>query len=81
VGNRVRSERKRLGLTLEELALKVGVKAITLHRIETGKSSPSVVLLSESAKHLKSSIVSFVDIPKPIVYIKSQAQEAVISVH
>ena len=78
VARRIRSERKRLGLTLEELAGKVGISRLTLQRIETGKSSPSVALLSEIAQHLNKSIVSFVeDTEKPMVSIKDKDQQII----
>ena len=80
LGIRIRSERKRQGLTIEELAEKVGITSVTLHRIETGKTSPSVVLLSEIAQNLNTSITSFVrDIDKPLVLIKDEAQETISS--
>lgn len=62
IGTKIRIERKRSGLTLSQLAEKVGITLITLQRIETGKSSPSVALLSEIAQNLDKSIVSFVKI-------------------
>jgi len=52
VGKRVREIRKNAGLSMKELAAKVGVSFLTIQRIETGKVSPSVALLSEIAYHL-----------------------------
>jgi transcriptional regulator with XRE-family HTH domain len=76
VGTKIRMERRKNGLTLEQLARKVGVSLITLHRIETGKTSPSVALLSEIAQGLNQSIVSFVqEIDKPLIYIKDKNQQ------
>jgi quercetin dioxygenase-like cupin family protein/DNA-binding Xre family transcriptional regulator len=76
IGTRIRVERKKTGLTLRELAEKVGINPITLHRIETGKSSPSVALLSEIAQALNQSIVSFVQgIDRPLVHIKNKNQQ------
>jgi transcriptional regulator with XRE-family HTH domain len=60
VGNEIRIERKKAGLTLQQMARKVGISPMTLQRIETGKSSPSLVLLSEIASTLNKSIYSFV---------------------
>jgi transcriptional regulator with XRE-family HTH domain len=60
IGTEIRVERKKRGLTLEQFAKKVGISIVTLHRIETGKSSPSVVLLSEIAHKLNKSIYSFI---------------------
>jgi transcriptional regulator with XRE-family HTH domain len=78
VGTKIRSERKRKGLTLEELAAKVGITIVTLQRIETGKSSPSVALLSEIAQNLDTSIVSFVqELDKPLVHLKRENQQVI----
>ena len=44
---------------MNQVADKVGVSYITIHRIETGKVSPSVVLLSEIASCLGEPITSF----------------------
>ncbi len=56
IGSRIRAERKRLGLTLETLAAKVGVSKMTLQRIETGATSPSIVTLTDLSFHLKQPI-------------------------
>ena len=80
IGTKIRLERKKNGLTLREMAKKVGISPITLHRIETGKSSPSVALLSEIAHNLNKSIVSFVrEVEKPFVHIKGKDQQSVSS--
>ena len=60
IGNEIRIERKKAGLTLEQMARKVGISPMTLQRIETGKSSPSLGLLSEIANALNKSIYSFI---------------------
>lgn len=78
IGKKIREERKKNGLTLEQLAKKVGISPITLQRIETGKSSPSVVLLSEIAQHLNKSIHSFLDErEEPFVCIKRKNQRSI----
>lgn len=58
LGQRIRAMRKENGLTMAQLAQRVGVNYATIHRVETGKVSPSVVLLSEIAHCLGHSIVS-----------------------
>jgi transcriptional regulator with XRE-family HTH domain len=65
VGPKIRIERRKMGLSLEQLAHQVKISPMTLQRIETGKSSPSVVLLAEIANHLKKSIHSFLDDAEP----------------
>jgi len=74
IGTKIRIERKKNGLTLEQLAKRVGISPITLQRIETGKSSPSVVLLSEIAQTLNKPIASFFEIDKSLVHITRQNQ-------
>ncbi len=61
IGPKIRLERKKMGLSLEQLAHKVNISPMTLQRVETGKSSPSVVLLTEIANHLNKSILSFLE--------------------
>jgi transcriptional regulator with XRE-family HTH domain len=60
IGTKIRNERKKSGMTLESLAKQVGISLITLQRIETGRSSPSVALLSEIAQCLNKPIFSFI---------------------
>ena len=80
VGTKIRLERKNSGLTLEKFAKKLGISALTLQRIETGKSSPSVVLLSEIAQQLKKSIHSFLEDKKnSFVCIKRKNQRSIAS--
>ena len=82
IGPKIRIERKKMGLSLEQLAHKVNVSPMTLQRIETGKSSPSVVLLAEIANHLNKSIHSFFeepDAPKLPICIKRQNQLSISS--
>jgi len=59
IGLRIRDVRKKTGLTMNQLADRVGVSYITIYRIETGKVSPSVVLLSEIAHSLGEPITAF----------------------
>jgi len=66
VGKRVREIRKNAGLSMKELAEKVGVSFLTIQRIETGKVSPSVALLSEIAYHLNYPLASLVAEGKPV---------------
>jgi len=59
VGSRIREVRKRAGLTMRQLAQKLGVSYLTIQRIETDRTSPSVALLSDIAHHLNRPIISF----------------------
>ena len=52
LAHRIRSERKRLGLALNELTEKVSIRPLRPQKIQTVKSSPSVALLiSPMIKH------------------------------
>jgi transcriptional regulator with XRE-family HTH domain len=79
VGKRVREVRKNAGLSMKELAQKVGVSFLTIQRIETGKVSPSVVLLSDIAYHLNYPLASLVTEGKPVIHIKGSQQPVIES--
>jgi len=79
VGKRVREIRKNAGLSMKELAAKVGVSFLTIQRIETGKVSPSVALLSEIAYHLNYPLASLVAEGKPVIHIKGTQQPVIES--
>jgi transcriptional regulator with XRE-family HTH domain len=59
LGNNIRHARKKMGLSIKQLANMAGVSYATIHRVETDKVSPSVALLSEIAHHLGQPIDSF----------------------
>ena len=78
IGTKIRTQRKKNGLTLKELAERVAISAITLQRIETGKTSPSVVLLSEIAQALNKPVSSFIEENyKPLIHIKRENQRRI----
>ena len=79
VGKRVREIRKNAGLSMKELAEKVGVSFLTIQRIETGKVSPSVAVLSEIAYHLNYPLASLVAEGKPVIHIKGSQQPVIDS--
>ena len=79
LGNKIREIRKGAGLSMKALAEKVGVTLLTIHRIETGKVSPSVALLSEIAYHLNYPISSFVAGERSVILIKRDAQPVIKS--
>ena len=75
IGGKIRQDRVALGWSIKTLAGKVGVSPMTLHRIEKGQTSPSVVLLSEIAYQLNQPITSFLEDKKsPVVLIKARDQ-------
>ena len=80
LGRKIRELRKSRGLTMQELADLVGVNYTTIYRVETGKVSPSVVMLSEIAHHLGESIVSlFEEKRSHLTVIHSDKQPTVTS--
>ena len=75
LGLRVRETRKRAGLTMKGLAEKVGVSYLTIHRVESGKVSPSVSLLSDISQCLNQPIQKFFDEnPGRCTFIKVEEQ-------
>jgi transcriptional regulator with XRE-family HTH domain len=75
IGGKIRKDRITLGWSLKILAEKVHVSPMTLQRIEKGQTSPSVVLLSEIAYHLKKPLNSFFkDKQDSIIHIKAKNQ-------
>jgi transcriptional regulator with XRE-family HTH domain len=77
IGSRIRTERQKAGMSIEELAKKAGISAITLHRVETEKSSPSVFLLSRIAEILNKPVASFFDSAASVKHIKRGKQRTV----
>ena len=79
VGNKVREIRKRAGLTMKQLGDAIGVSLLTVQRIETGKVSPSVVLLSEIAFHLHYPLTAFIGGERHVVLLKGMEQNTIKS--
>ena len=80
VGDRIRTLRKRAGYSMKQLAEKVGVSYLTIYRIETGKVSPSVTMLSDIAYHLNYPILSFFDhTGNEVVHSKADKQPVISS--
>lgn len=53
IGQQIKSRRRAMKLTQEELAAKIGVNRVTLANYEVGKYLPSVPVLCELAKALQ----------------------------
>lgn len=53
LGKRVQKQRRRLGLTQEELAEKVGISRAYMGYIEQGRNIPSLEVLEKIARILK----------------------------
>lgn len=65
---------------MKQLAEKVGVSYLTIYRIETGKVSPSVTLLSDIAYHLNYPILSFFDhSSNEVIHSKADKQPVISS--
>ena len=56
IGRRVRAERERRGMSLRELARRVGVSPSLISQIETGKAQPSVGTLYSLTRALRMSV-------------------------
>jgi len=80
IGARIRAERNRLNMTLEALAAKAGISKMTLQRIETGATSPSIIVLTELAFHLKQPVESLIRETEPsAVLLKKNLQESLFA--
>jgi len=76
IGSKIRIERKKHGLSLETFAKRVGVSKMTLQRIETGATAPSIVLLAEIAFHLKRPVEALIrDGNAKVVHLKRGQQD------
>lgn len=62
VGEKIRKARKNMGLTMEELSVKVGVKRATISRYESGNISVSIPMLHKIAKALDISPLELMDL-------------------
>jgi transcriptional regulator with XRE-family HTH domain len=80
IGEKIRNERKAKGLSLAGLASRLGISTMTLQRIETGKTSPSVAVLAQISHQLMRPIVFFIrgDNPK-ILHIRKDQQSTIES--
>jgi transcriptional regulator with XRE-family HTH domain len=80
LGLRIRNERKSRGLTLGEMAEKIGISPMTLQRIETGKRSQSVIMLAEIAHLLMKPIDYFIKEKSPkLIFIRKDRQTVIES--
>ena len=78
IGARIRTERNNLGLSLEVLAKKVGISKMTLQRIETGSTSPSIIVLTDISFHLKQPIETLIKEGEPkVVLLKKSRQDTI----
>jgi transcriptional regulator with XRE-family HTH domain len=78
IGRRIREIRTGLGLSIRDLAEKVGISYLTMQRIETDKISPSVVLLAHIAACLNYPITDFLTEEKQsVIHVKAEQQNVV----
>lgn len=61
LGNRVQKARKKMGLTQEELADKIGVRRVYMGYVEQGRNTPSLETLQKLARALGVSLGSLID--------------------
>ncbi|MBI5419791.1 MAG: helix-turn-helix transcriptional regulator [Deltaproteobacteria bacterium] len=74
VGKRIKSIRKRKGLTLQELAEKSGISATAISAIERNVSSPTVNTLSRIGRALGESLSSLLG-ESEIFYVLTRAEK------
>ena len=80
IGLKIRNERKSLKWSLEQMAKKLQISPMTLHRIETGKRSPSVATLAEISHHLRKPIDFFIKEESPkFLHIRKNHQTVIES--
>lgn len=79
LGENIRRERKRLGLTLEKFALLVGTSKTTLQRIEKGAKAPNVDLLYEITQLCRKPMEEFIqEEPEEIYRLSASRQKKVV---
>ena len=61
LGQKIRFERKKKKMSLEALSKSACISKMTLQRIETGKTSPSIAVLGDIAQALGTPITSFIE--------------------
>ena len=79
IGAKIRMERKAKGLSLKVLAEKCGVSTMTLQRIETGSTSPSVAVLAQIAHHLLRPIHFFITDEHPKIQVLKREDHQVVA--
>lgn len=80
IAQRIRKERTAQGMSLDRLAKMVGVSKMTLHRVETGKTSPSIALLADIANALEKSLTGLIeDAPRGFVRITRKAEQGIFN--
>ncbi|GAA1875294.1 cupin domain-containing protein [Pseudonocardia ailaonensis] len=67
IGPKVRAARSRLGLSLQQLAVRADVSAAAVHKVERGDMVPTVTTLLKLASALGEPVSSFVDDVTPAV--------------
>jgi transcriptional regulator with XRE-family HTH domain len=84
VGGLIRRERERLGLSLRELARRVGVSASMLSQVETGRTRPSVSTIYAIAAELGLSIDALLSeeaaVADPVALASSRVREEAAAV-
>jgi transcriptional regulator with XRE-family HTH domain len=80
LGDKIRVERKALGLSISEFARLVGTSKTTLQRIETGAKSPSIALLQDISHVCRKPIDAFIlEAPREFVRIDEGEQRKILT--
>lgn len=75
VGKRIREERRRKGLTLREVAARIGVSEATVSNIETEKVCPDLAELARIAKVLETALSAFLPRSRMSHYLIKRASD------
>ena len=80
LGDKIRAERKALGLSIREFAKLLGTSKGTLQRVETGAKSPSIDLLHEISHVCRKPIDTFIqEAPREFVRIDEETQRKIMT--
>lgn len=78
IGPALHARRKRMGLTLAQLAAQSGLSAPFISQVERGQAAPSIVSLLALAKALGVDMSYFVSVPKPSQIVRRAAKREII---
>jgi transcriptional regulator with XRE-family HTH domain len=78
IASAVRARRRRLGLTLQELAKTSGLSAPFLSQVERGQATPSITSLIAIAKALQVDIHYFINPPPPSQVVRRAKEPEVL---
>ncbi len=77
IGGRIREERTRRGLSLDELAARAGVSRSMVSEVERGIKVPSIMVLHGIATGLDTTVARLIgeERPEPVIVLRHDAQD------